>query len=602
MDWNDQLATSALWLLETYVICCALLIPVSAGLIRGTVWGRQFWQLTGPYFNPRQHGWRAPGAVALILFLTLCGVRLDVLFASWSNDSYTALQKLDAHAFWISMGIFSILAAVHVVRSLLNLFFSQRFTLHWRSWLNERLLNAWLADQAYYRSLHLAELADNPDQRIQQDITGFVDTSLDLVMKTISAIVSIFAFTIMLWGLSGPLELVGVEVPHALVFLVYAYILIATVFAVKIGRPLVVLNFLAEKYAADYRYALMRVREYAESIAFYAGEKVEVTILNTRFGALIGNAWKIVFRSMKFQGFNLGVSQVGAVFAFIIQAPRFFSRQITLGDMMQATSACGSVQDNLSFFRQAYDDFAGYRATLNRLFGFQTTIEAARALPRPPVTEQSESIGMRAMEVRTPHAEVLVRDLSFSLEAGEALLVQGTSGAGKTTLLRAFAGLWPYCTGEVMLPAQGVLFLSQRPYLPLGTLREALCYPSPVKEDGWVAQVLAEVQLAHLVPRLDETADWSRILSLGEQQRLAFGRVLWAKPAVVFLDEASSALDEGLEYAMYRLLRERLPACIVVSVGHRSSLLAHHTRRLEICGGGRWLLTPLAAQIGADQA
>lgn len=594
MDWNDELAKSAWWLLKTFVLCWIVLVPVCFALVRGTLWGRQFWRLAGAYFSLRRGGWRTLGALALILLLSLGGVRLEVLLANWSNEMYTALQKLDAHVFWVSMAIFAILASVHVVRSLFTLYFSQRFILHWRNWLNEHLLAAWMQDRAYYRSLHLSEVTDNPDQRIQQDITSFAETSLTLAMDTIKAIVSIFAFTIMLWGLSGPLSFGSVEVPRAMVFIVYLYILLATVFAVKIGRPLVLLQFLAEKLGADYRYALVRVRENAESIAFYAGEKIETAILTTRFGALIANAWKILFRSLKFTGFNLVVSQVATVFPFILQAPRFFAQKITLGDMMQTASAFGNVQDNLSFFREAYDTFAGYRANLNRLAGFCDAIEAARALPKPAVVADADRIGLNGVEIRTPDGRVLLRDVNFTLETGAALLVQGASGAGKTTLLRAFAGLWPHCTGEVRLPGQGVLFLSQRPYLPLGTLREALAYPGITRDDGGMAQILAEVQLAHLVPRLDEVADWSRILSLGEQQRLAFGRVLLTRPVAVFMDEASSALDEGLEYAMYRLLRERLPASIMVSVGHRSTLLAHHTQRLEICGDGSWLLTAVA--------
>lgn len=595
MDWNDELAKSAWWLLKTFVLCWIVLVPVCFALVRGTLWGRQFWRLAGAYFSLRQGGWRTLGALALILLLALGGVRLDVLLANWSNEMYTSLQKADVHVFWVSMGIFAVLATVNVVRVLINFYLRQRFILQWRYWLNDRLLAAWMGEQAYYRSLHLAESADNPDQRIQQDISDFVETSLELAMKTISAMVSIIAFTLMLWGLSGPLALGGVEVPRALVFLVYIYILIATVFAVKIGQPLMALNFLAEKLAADYRYALVRIRENAESIAFYLGERVESAILQKRFGAVIANAWEIVFRSLKFQGFNLVVSQVATVFPFILQAPRFFAQKITLGDMMQTASAFGNVQDNLSFFREAYDTFAGYRANLNRLAGFCDAIEAARALPRPTVAADADRIGLRGVEICTPDGRVLLRDVNFTLETGAALLVQGASGAGKTTLLRAFAGLWPHCTGEVRLPGQGVLFLSQRPYLPLGTLREALAYPGTIRDDGGMAQILAEVQLAHLVSKLDEVADWSRILSLGEQQRLAFGRVLLARPVAVFMDEASSALDEGLEYAMYRLLRERLPTSIVVSVGHRSTLLAHHTQRLEICGDGSWLLTAVAA-------
>jgi vitamin B12/bleomycin/antimicrobial peptide transport system ATP-binding/permease protein len=595
MDWNTQLLASALWVLKTYVITWVVLVPTCLALVYGTEWGRQFWRLSGAYFSPRR-SLRPLAALALVLLLTLCGVRLNVLFSIWYNGMYNSLQQLNAKAFWFSMGIFSILATVHVARALLNYFFTQRLVIHWRTWLNDHLLEQWMGDRAYYRSLHLANTTDNPDQRIQQDVTSFVATSLTLAMGVISAIVSVFAFTLMLWGLSGRLGLFGMEIPRAMVFVVYAYVLIATVFAVRIGRPLVQLNFLAEKLAADYRYALIRIREYAENIAFYAGEKVESVLLHRRFGGIIGNVWQIVYRSLKFQGFNLVASQTAVVFPFLIQAPRFFARQITLGDMMQTAQAFGSLQDNLSFFRQAYDDFAGYRANLNRLSGFGDTIAQAHALPRPNRVCEQGRLALADMSIQTPDARTLVSGLSFALQPGEALLIQGPSGAGKTTLLRAFAGLWPFCSGQVSAPREGVLFLSQRPYLPLGSLRDALAYPDTRGDlrDPRLTDILAQVNLAHLLPRLDEIADWGRILSLGEQQRLAFGRLLWARPTVAFLDEATSAMDEGLEFAMYRLLREQLPTCIVVSVGHRSTLQSHHTRRLELSGTGAWSMEALA--------
>lgn len=599
MDWSTELAKSGWWLLKTYVICWIVLVPVCYGLVRGTVWGRQFWQLAGDYLAPRRGGWRPLAYLAFIILLTLAGVRLDVLFASWSNGMYTALQKLDAQGFWFSMAVFAVLAAIHVVRILVNYYFKERLSIHWRTALNQKLTGAWLEGQAYYRSLFLTDATDNPDQRIQQDVTDFVSSSLSLAMDTISAVVSIFAFTIMLWGLSGPLHVAGHEIPRAMVFLAYIYVIIATVFAFRIGRPLVRLNFMAEKLAADYRYALIRLREYAENIAFYRGEKVEGRVLEQRFALVIANVWQIIYRSIKFQGFNLAISQTAVVFPFLIQASRLFSKQIMLGDLMQTARAFGSLQDNLSYFRSAYDSFAGYRATLNRLSGFTGTIEAAHALPRPQIRTQVSGVGLDRLSVQAPDGRMLVEDLSLELQTGEALLVQGPSGTGKTTLLRALAGLWPHCRGSVALPAQGVMFLSQRPYLPQGSLREALCYPSPVDDEGNIAGILAEVQLAHLVPRLDEVADWSRILSLGEQQRLAFGRLLWSRPEVAFLDEASSALDEGLEFSMYRLLREQLPACIVISVGHRSTLGVHHTRRLEFDGKGGWQVQPLSGGLSS---
>jgi putative ATP-binding cassette transporter len=548
---------------------------------------------------------------------------------------YTSLQKLDEAAFWMAMWLFAALATVHVVRSLIDFYVQQAFTIHWRVWLNEKLLSLWLERQAYHRTQYLDKPVDNPDQRIQQDITSFVQMSLTLSMGVVNALVSTVAFTVILWTLSGPLAILGLEIPRSMVFLVFAYVIVATVFAIKIGRPLILLNFLNERFNADYRYALVRLREYAESVAFYAGEKVEGALLRGRFAHVISNAWAIVYRSLKFLGFNFSISQAAVVFPFIIQAQRFFSKQISLGDLIQTSQAFGRLQDNLSFFRNAYDDFATYRATLDRLTGFTTAIENAYELPEPDVRQQGERIALNKLTVSKPSGEVLISDLSFEAQAGAPLLIRGPSGSGKTTLLRAIAGLWPYCIGEIIRPEHGTLFLSQKPYLPLGSLRDALYYPSilpdlapplmgqdialqqsaaaslhgtpsdldhalPVIDqpskaapaaDPQARQVLQEVQLGHLAERLDEVADWGRILSLGEQQRLAFGRLLLAKPNAAFLDEATSAMDEGLEDAMYRLIGKHLPTTRLVSVGHRSTLLAHHPRQLTLKGNGGWELS-----------
>ncbi|MDN0076787.1 ABC transporter ATP-binding protein/permease [Crenobacter sp. SG2303] len=589
MHWNQELLTSAVWLAKAYGITVVLFVAASYLLVRSTLWGKQFWELAGPYFSPRR-SWRPLAVLALILLLTLTAVRINVLISIWYNGMYTALQKLDEPAFWVSLQIFAVLASVHIARILLDYYIQQRFSIHWRVWLNEYLLSRWLDKQAYHRSQYLSDVGDNPDQRIQQDIASYVSSSLSLSMGVVNAMVSTFAYTLILWGLSGELHLFGLVIPRGMVFLVYVYVLIGTVIAFKIGRPLIRLNFLNERFNADYRYTLVRVREYAESIAFYRGEKVEGALLRNRFGRLIDNVWRIVFRSMKFQGFNLIVSQISVVFPMIIQAQRFFTKQITLGDLMQTSQAFGTLHDNLSFFRSAYDDFAGYRAVLNRLSGFTDAIVGANELPTPNVRDEGRRVALEGLTLRTPANTVLLEDVSLSIDARAPLLIRGRSGAGKTTLLRAIAGLWPYCDGQIVRPANDVLFLSQKPYLPLGTLRDALYYPATpdLQDDERAQQSLIDVQLGHLIHQLDDPADWGRILSLGEQQRLAFGRLLLAHPVAAFLDEATSAMDEGMEDAMYRLVRERLTDTILVSVGHRSTLLAHHPRQLELSGEGRW--------------
>lgn len=592
MNWHQALQESLSWLAIASLVTLVCFTITALLAVRYTRWGAQFWQLAGPYFSLRR-SWRPLFAFALLLVLTLFAVRLNVLFSFWYNGFYSALQALDQTAFWYLLGVFAVLATIHVLRSLFAFYVTQAFNIRWRVWLTERLTADWMHGDAYYRGQFLAEPVDNPDQRIELDVNAFVSGSVSLALGAVSALVSLVAFTGILWGLSAPLAVAGIEVPRAMVFAVYVYVLIATWIAFRLGQPLIRLNFLNEKLTANFRYALMRLRENAENIAFYQGAQVERGTLLGRFFALIGNAWALVFRNLKFSGFNLGVSQVAVVFPFILQAPRFFSGAIKLGDVMQTAQAFGQVQDSLSFFRESYDTFAQYRATLDRLTGFLDANQQASELPRVVSVDQDHALGIQGLQVRRPDGHALIADLDLNLHSGQALLIKGPSGSGKTTLLRALAGLWPYAEGEVRRPlGTQALFLSQRPYLPLGDLRTAIAYPAQGApgDDARMQQALRQVNLAHLAERLDEQRDWSRILSLGEQQRLAFSRVLFNRPQVVFLDESTSAMDEGLEHALYSLLRAELPATLLVSVGHRSTLAGFHSHRLEVDGQGRWSL------------
>ncbi|MDF9756080.1 putative ATP-binding cassette transporter [Pseudomonas sp. TE6288] len=592
MNWHQALQASLSWLAIASLVTFGCFIAAAFLAVRCTRWGAQFWHLAGPYFSWRR-SWRPLLTFALLLVLTLFAVRLNVLFSFWYNGFYSALQALDQTAFWYMLGVFAVLATIHVLRSLFTFYVTQAFNIRWRVWLTERLTADWMHGDAYYRGQFLAEPVDNPDQRIELDVNNFVTGSVSLALGAVGAVVSLVAFTGILWGLSAPLAVAGVEIPRAMVFAVYIYVLIATWIAFRLGQPLIRLNFLNEKLTANFRYALMRLRENAENIAFYQGAQVERGTLLGRFFALIGNAWALVFRNLKFSGFNLGVSQVAVVFPFILQAPRFFSGAIKLGDVMQTAQAFGQVQDSLSFFRESYDTFAQYRATLDRLTGFLDANQQASELPRVTTVDQAHALGIHGLQVRRPDGYALITDLDLNLHSGQALLIKGPSGSGKTTLLRALAGLWPHADGEVRRPSgTQALFLSQRPYLPLGDLRTAIAYPAQGEpgDDARMQQALRQVNLAHLAERLDEPSDWSRILSLGEQQRLAFSRVLFNRPQVVFLDESTSAMDEGLEHALYSLLREQLPATLLVSVGHRSTLAAFHSHRLEVDGQGGWSL------------
>jgi putative ATP-binding cassette transporter len=514
----------------------------------------------------------------------MASVRLNVVLSYWSNDMYTSMQELNAAAFWAAMIIFSVLATIHVIRTLFNYYIRERLLIDWRNWLTQDLLAKWMNKQSYYRSHFIAESQDNPDQRIQQDVAQFVSLSLTLSMGLLEAMVSLIEFTLLLWTLSATLAIFGVEIPRAMIFLAYIYVIVATVFAFKIGRPLIQLNFINEKTNADFRYALIRLREYGENIAFYVGEKVEASTIKNRFSQVIKNSWDLVYRTLKFDGFNLTINQIAVVFPIIIQAPRLFAKEIKLGEVMQTVSAFREVQESLSFFRMSYDTFANYRAVQTRLVGLIRDIDESEQLPKPDTLYQGNALVLKELQVLSANSQQpLFPVVNFQLEKGQSLLITGASGVGKTTLLRSLAGLWPFVTGSVIFPENArQFFLPQRPYLPLGNLRTALAYPELDVDKEECIGVLQKIQLAHLIDRLDEDADWTRILSLGEQQRLAIARLLLVKPDIVFMDEASSAMDEGLEYAIYSLIKHELPDLILVSVGHRAALKSFHQFGLDI--------------------
>lgn len=589
IDWSTEWLTSTLWVLGVTVVAAVGSLLIGWALTRWTVWGRQLRRLAGPYFSPRgPQGWRPLLNALGVLTLVIVSVRVQVINSYITNGLYTALQNYDAATFLQYIGIFTVLSVVALAEALLAFYLQQRLVIRWRVWLNDRVLHDWLDGRAYHRGRYTATPVDNPDQRIQEDVASLTSDSVSLAVGTVGSLVSLVSFTLILWELSGPLTLLGVEIPRAMTFIAYLYVIIASVIAFRVGRPLITLNFLRERFNASFRYALVRLRDNSESIAFHRGEAVERNGLLGRFGSVIDNAWAIVFRSLKFQGFNLVITQFSQIIPLVIQAPRFFARQLTLGDIQQTASAFGQVHDALSFFRLAYDDFAGYRAVLIRLTGLFDVDAEARALPTV-TTEEGEGLEVRHLTVRLPDERPLIEALDLRLTPGDALLVAGPSGSGKTTLLRSLADLWPYAEGSVIRPlGDGALFLSQQPYLPLGTLRTALAYPATEIDDAQAQAVLRQVQLPQLADRLDEDVDWSKRLSPGEQQRLGFARVLLARPRLVFLDEATSALDEGLEHTLYTLLRDELPDAVIVSVGHRGTLSQFHADRLDLRGDGGW--------------
>ncbi len=609
VDWSNEVVKSLFWILKAFAITAPCFAAVVAVLLISTRWGRQFWRIAGPYFSG-SGSWKVYVFLAVLLFFSLFGVRMSVLFSYWSNDQYSSLQygaqalaqgdsaALDAakSAFWNAVVLFVVLATIHVVRALLSFYLGQWFDIRWRVWLTERVASDWLEGRAYYRSRFIDNTIDNPDQRIQQDTIDFVQTSRALSFGAVEAIVTVVSFTKILWDLSGPTTIFGYTFPRAMMFAVIIYVLITTVVAFWIGHPLISLNFLNERLNANFRYALVRLRDSAENVAFYRGEGVERRGLFVRFAHVIQNYWRIVFRSLKFQGWNLTVNQTAELFPLVLQSPRLFAGEITFGDISQTSRAFGAVHDSLSFFRESYDDFAAYRASLIRLNGLMDASKESRDLPKITMSELDDALELDKIDVRRPNGEVLIEDLNLRLTPGDALVIKGASGSGKTTLLRTLAEMWPYGDGEIRRPdGIGTLFLSQMPYIPLGDLRTAIAYPAKPEDlsDDLLRETLEKVALGHLLGRLDEDDDWARILSPGEQQRIAFARILLIKPKLVFLDEATSAVDEGLEYTLYKLVRTEAPETMLVSVAHRSTVDQHHTQRLDLDGDGPWQLTPV---------
>ncbi|BBY30075.1 ABC transporter ATP-binding protein/permease [Mycolicibacterium sediminis] len=626
LDWGSEVLGSLRWVAKAWLISAVATTTVLALVARFTTWGRQFWRTTGAYFVGRQSipVWALLG---VLLLSVLVSVRMDVLFSYYANDQFTALQVAfegggagdDAvrasgvRGFWRSIAIFLVLVTADIVRTVGDVYLMQMFIVRWRVWLTRRLTGDWLDGGAYYRGRFLDAPIDNPDQRIQQDVDVFttgtgpetntptVGTAQTLLFGSVYAVVSVVSFTPILWNLAGPWTILGITVPKALFWMALLYVAVTTVVAIWIGRPIIGLSFRNESTNAAFRYALVRVRDAAESIGFYRGERVERVTLAERFARVIANYRRLVVRGVAFLGWNRSVSQLIDPLPLIVQAPRLFAGELSLGDVTQSSSAFASVASSLSFFRAVYDAFAGYRAAIIRLDGLVTANEAARALPRLTVEASDDGVELADVTVTSPTGMRLADDLELVLPRGDSLVITGRSGTGKTTLLRSIAQLWPHATGTVRLPGDGPdsagsMFLSQLPYAPLGELRDVVCYPAArdAYGDDAIRDALRAVTLGHLAGRLDDRAEWSFVLSPGEQQRIAFARVLLAAPRAVFLDEATSALDEGQEFELYETLRRRLPDCVVVSVGHRPAVERHHRRRLELLGDGAWNLTSLS--------
>lgn len=618
INWGDQLVTSLWWIAEAWVISAICALALAVVLIRYTTWARRFWTITGGYFTGRA-SWPVWGVLAVLLLSVLLEVRIAVLLSYYNNDLFSALQvafhgagahnaaERDSgiHGFWMAIVTFCILATIHIARIVFDTYLTQRFIIGWRVWLTRRITGDWLTGGAYYRGRFVTPTVDNPDQRIQQDVDTFttgVGTGPNvptyysqsmLLFGAVNSVVSVVSFTVILWRLSGTLTVFGVGIPKALFWIVIAYVLIASVIAFRIGRPLIRLSFRNEQTNAAFRYALVRLRDAAEAVGFYRGEHAEATVLENRFAAVITNYRRYVRRTLGLIGWNYSVTETILPLPYVLQAPRLFAGAIKMGDVTQSASAFGRIESGLSFFRNAYSQFASYDAAIIRLHGLIEANERARELPVLAAGPSPDgAVVLSGVEVSTPTGQPLIDAIDLRLEPGGSVAITGQSGSGKTSLLRSLAGLWPAATGQWQRPGgdHATMFLSQLPYLPLGDLRTVVSYPaeSGAHHDDALRAVLTRVSLAHLGDRLDEARDWAKVLSPGEQQRVAFARVLLTRPEAVFLDEATSALDEGMGLALYALLRSELPEVIVVSVSHHRSLVAQHDTELELLGGGAW--------------
>jgi putative ATP-binding cassette transporter len=483
--------------------------------------------------------------------------------------------------------MFTLLAVTWIVMVVYRAWFLQMLQIEWRTWLTDHLLADWLKDQAYYRMQLLDQGTDNPDQRIAEDLRFFVDYTSELFLGLLSAVVTLVSFVVILWTLSGPLEIWGFTIHGYLVWVALVYAAVGTVLAHVIGRKLIGLEFGKQRVEADFRFSLVRLRENSEGVALYKGEADELGTLRGRFGAVVGNWWALMRKRKQLNWYSSFYAQLAIIFPYIVVSPRFFSGAIPLGAIFQTASAFNQVQGSLSWFINAYTSFAVWKATVDRLVGFRESIERVKAeaarLDGEHVRAAGDGVGLDDLEITLPQGATLLSGANLELRPGDDVLVTGPSGAGKSTLFRALAGIWPYWKGRIRVPAGArLLFLPQKPYLPLGTLKHAVCYPEHESRfgDEEVRRALEAVGLAHKVADLERAENWGQVLSGGEQQRLAFARALLNRPDWLFLDEATASLPEDAQAALYRLLKEKLPRTTRVSIGHRASLGEFHARRL----------------------
>ena len=550
------------------------------------------WALSKPYWSSEER-WIARGLLSAVIGLALFMVFLDVQFNSWYKDFYNALQKKNVDDFWVLILWFSFLASIYIVIAGYNRYLNLALQLRWRRWLTDKYLDGWLKDRIHYRLELKSYGTDNVDQRIQEDLKDFASLTLSLGLDLLSSVVTLVTFSHILWKLSGPITLplgAGITIQGYMMWVALIYAVIGSWLTHKVGAALTNLNFNQQRYEANFRFNLIRVRENAESIASYGGESDEKQSLTARFFEVWKNFRQLMIYSKRLTWFVTGYRQIAIIFPIMVVAPRYFADKIEFGVIFQTSSAFGQVQGALSWFVTAYGEIAQWRATLNRLTSFHEAIQAARleasgkqGIQRAATT--TTSLTLKDTTIRLPDGSVLLGHVSAAINPGQHTLVTGPSGIGKSTLFRALSGIWPFGDGAVEVPAKArQMFLPQRPYLPIGSLRDAVAYPSASRgfTDEEIKAALRDCELPQLAERLEEVDHWGQRLSIGEQQRLAFARALLNRPDWLFLDEATSALDETMEKKLYTLMRERLAGTTLVSIAHRPSVAQFHDHRIEL--------------------
>ncbi len=551
-------------------------------------WLKDAWHLAKPYWTSEEK-WYGLGLITIVVFFNLLFVYMTVVSNNWYNGFYDAIQRYDLKAFNQFIIKFLYIAFFYIGFQILASYFRKFLEIRWRKWMTNYYMENWLNKQAYYKTRFLPTYSDNPDQRISEDINSFIVLFLDLTLGLLTSVVSLASFVVILWHIGGvfAFKLSGHEIiiKGYMVWAALVYAAVGTWITFKIGKPLIKLDFQQQTVEADFRFSLMRIREYGENIAFYHGENQEKHNLLQRFNAVVNNFVAIIYRNMKIGIFNIGYNQLAVIFPLVVTAPRYFAKLIKLGDVMQISSAFARVQDAFSYFLNSYTSLASWRAVMDRLYGFQDVISQAVELEGIQKGDCKEAnIAVTNLNLSLPDGKPLVKEINFNLSSGDRILIKGRSGCGKTTLLRCLAGLWPYAEGKIALHSgKKELFIAQRPYIPYGSLRQAICYPltENLPNDDKLMEVLQQCGIGYLANSLDELADWGKILSLGEQQRVAFGRILTNKPDIVYLDEATSALDEEMEQHLYQLLVNQLPNSSIISVGHRSTLQQWHTQEIN---------------------